>query len=1124
LQQALQAVAVHNYYSSGDSSDAAEYSEELLGQRQWQGDEESGEEEHVHNEAMQQLQQQDAQEEGEDAVTDDYEHWRQHQDESEGSAALGCAALCSEALAASADQPAVGLQGPAAASDVDVELLQPMQLPWVVPEQAAQQRNSEAALLEPMQLPWLAEQTQPQHHVESPKQPLEAPPSEATAAAPAQPGSSGSLLRRLTMRLKKPAAAQQQQPPESAMQVIGGECAASPALAASPVSAASPAVCATFGVAAGGALKAATSEGMAADLGVTDTAANVPAATRVAAASEPEIVPADDPAAAVVGTEAAVDRAADAAAVALESAAAPAAALAAGAAAGAAATIPAASPPVSPLRAKLLKQGGAFARFFHFSKGGRKGAEANVVQCEAEQHYSDDAAQAAPTQEPLLQPVQGLQRPASSLVDVPPGGAVFSMGACAAVCAASEGSPDSGDEAASEQQQEQQQQQQQHGGDCSEEPRLEEGQELAAPRSLPPRQDSAVAPVEHPGDRYSCAGGVAPLNAVASAEVDTPASPGLAANAVGAPSSPGSAVVALDTSAPAGGIKGRKDAPKGAFAAAAAAAGAAARFKRLGETLKLKAGTMEQQLAPAPPLAAPRPLGALPAGPALSAAALLLEQLVLELQADRKWRLVQQVAGRSQADAVAPGLRDAREALKAVQLLQLVGGGRMAAAVARACDVSPLWVFPVSQDHGEAAAAAAAAAAAPSLPEALCAAGTAQLAASRLPCETPLAALHVLRDASNGVAARNRTLLALVGHQAQRMVRGYLDATGELCYSHHKKLAARQLLSSELLRVARQEGPLVRVEPLAFDSLLRGLALGMPGTPPGTSGCSDTGGLTARSCGGQSTLCGGQTARSHRQRRQRWSVDVTAALTTGFADLLAADAARLVASFWWAGPAGRGVMVLARARRTVMGPKAAWGPEMSAICSAIALRQRSHACLAAYRSPTHKHHPSLQTRFCSADGPTALVELSLQQRVLRRTHELLLEYVTLPPWQEIWARANCPPAGAVAAEGRPCGSAVGDVALSGVSAMLAEAVFDSQAQVLLAPWAAAAPGGDAAAGGAVCDVVEDRVRGLLAPYRGFFGRQHLAALLEVEGDWAMQALLEAALERFEDVQVGNLKR
>lgn len=164
----------------------------------------------------------------------------------------------------------------------------------------------------------------------------------------------------------------------------------------------------------------------------------------------------------------------------------------------------------------------------------------------------------------------------------------------------------------------------------------------------------------------------------------------------------------------------------------------------------------------------------------------------------------------------------------------------------------------------------------------------------------------------------------------------------------------------------------------------------------------------------------------------------------------------------------------------------------------------------------------------SNDGPTALVELSLQQRVLRRAHELLAEYVPLPPWQELWSRANRLPEGAPPPAAPPeapvRASAVGAAAVAGVADMLDDAVFDSQGQVLLAPWAAAAaaPGAAAEAGGAAGSGggVEDRLRGMLAPYRAFFGRRHLGALLEVEGDWAMQALLEAALERFEELQVG----
>lgn len=139
--------------------------------------------------------------------------------------------------------------------------------------------------------------------------------------------------------------------------------------------------------------------------------------------------------------------------------------------------------------------------------------------------------------------------------------------------------------------------------------------------------------------------------------------------------------------------------------------------------------------------------------------------------------------------------------------------------------------------------------------------------------------------------------------------------------------------------------------------------------------------------------------------------------------------------------------------------------------------------------------------------------------------------MALPCWQDVWADANALGAAAAAPSdagtepgsataGGPRRSAVGDAAILGVAEMLGGAVFDSQRQVLLAPWAAAGgppPGGEEGAPGG--DEVERRLRALLAPYSAFFGRQHLAALLELEGDWAVQALLEAALERFDEEQV-----
>ena len=165
----------------------------------------------------------------------------------------------------------------------------------------------------------------------------------------------------------------------------------------------------------------------------------------------------------------------------------------------------------------------------------------------------------------------------------------------------------------------------------------------------------------------------------------------------------------------------------------------------------------------------------------------------------------------------------------------------------------------------------------------------------------------------------------------------------------------------------------------------------------------------------------------------------------------------------------------------------------------------------------------------SSSGPTALVDLLLQQRLLRRLHALLAEYVALPCWQDVWASANAvaPPAAEEAArDGAGPRSAVGEAAVRGAVELLGDALFDSQRQVLLAPPRAAdadalADGIPAPEGDALLmrgDEVEERLRALVAPLRAFFGRAHLAALLELEGDWAVQALLEAALARFEEAQ------
>lgn len=154
--------------------------------------------------------------------------------------------------------------------------------------------------------------------------------------------------------------------------------------------------------------------------------------------------------------------------------------------------------------------------------------------------------------------------------------------------------------------------------------------------------------------------------------------------------------------------------------------------------------------------------------------------------------------------------------------------------------------------------------------------------------------------------------------------------------------------------------------------------------------------------------------------------------------------------------------------------------------------------------------------------------------MLRRTHELLSDYVQLPCWQGLWGDANAAapsladgpaPARARAGAAAPLRGAVGDAVVQGVVSMLCGALYDTQQQVLVAPAGAGGGGrasaqgcfGDSACGG---DEVSTVLAALAAPCAGYFGHPHLGALLELEGDWALQALLEAALGVFEAQQVG----
>lgn len=352
----------------------------------------------------------------------------------------------------------------------------------------------------------------------------------------------------------------------------------------------------------------------------------------------------------------------------------------------------------------------------------------------------------------------------------------------------------------------------------------------------------------------------------------------------------GGTAAAVDTAAKHNVVPGRTSAPgspsapsallplpstlHGGAPATAAGTGAAAAF-RLRRTVDSLRGRVAGTAPLAPVLEHPPPvLTALPSGPAMAASAVLLEQLVVELQADKRWRLAAAVAGRAQADAAArPGLREARAALRALSLQRRAKA--LPTAAAWSADLAGLWVFPHTgsgslAENGVVAAPggsirsgpATPGVPVPSLPEQLAAAGTAALAVSRQPADTPLAALHILADAAAGGPGSALPQLArLAAAQGERLVRSFVAASAESCYAHHRRLAARQLVPSEALRAAGLPAPLVAVEPVGWEPLLRGLRVALPGA-------------------------GGK------------SVDVTVALAKEFERRLRTDAARLVEWFW----------------------------------------------------------------------------------------------------------------------------------------------------------------------------------------------------------------------------------
>ncbi|KAF6264137.1 hypothetical protein COO60DRAFT_220743 [Scenedesmus sp. NREL 46B-D3] len=147
-------------------------------------------------------------------------------------------------------------------------------------------------------------------------------------------------------------------------------------------------------------------------------------------------------------------------------------------------------------------------------------------------------------------------------------------------------------------------------------------------------------------------------------------------------------------------------------------------------------------------------------------------------------------------------------------------------------------------------------------------------------------------------------------------------------------------------------------------------------------------------------------------------------------------------------------------------------------------------------------------------SPSAVVEVQVQAAILQRTHQLLSQYAPLPcSWPQLWGKADAADA-AASSNGSSCDSACARAVADRVLAMLDTAVYDSEALVLL-PAAADAP---AAAGLPAAAGVLAEVSAALRPLVGFFGRQHLQALLALAGPAGQAHLLEGLMNKLDEEQ------
>jgi hypothetical protein len=187
-----------------------------------------------------------------------------------------------------------------------------------------------------------------------------------------------------------------------------------------------------------------------------------------------------------------------------------------------------------------------------------------------------------------------------------------------------------------------------------------------------------------------------------------------------------------------------------------------------------------------------------------------------------------------------------------------------------------------------------------------------------------------------------------------------------------------------------------------------------------------------------------------------------------------------------------------------------------------------------------------------------LVQLAAQMNILKRTHQLLSEYIPLQDrWSQLWDVADVAAVDVNEWHNEAAGNSIDSILV-----MLRTAAFDSHAQTFLPDTSFAAskqvqqqqqqvvgsvipeecgysrctspfqqcqqaPHPDSGKqdlnGAAATSNVLEEVQNVLKPYQAFFGRQHLLALQQLGGYAALCMLREAALEMFKEEQVSFCK-